>query len=522
MDVITDPRVGGKFKQEFVFYKGSLQLYLKSMKSLGKVVVFIFATLALNAQELRFGLRPIQYVSESKGPYVDFYSTLDASTVAFEKGADSLWHARFKVAISFEGKIDVVLFELSSEDSASSAPLMLQKSTFTLEAENALLKRPLEVYLYDEVISRDWTFRDTLELPNEDFWLAQPILLNNVTEVPANYVKRGLPIVPVASLGVPVFENEEVLSIYAEAFIGNGKYILQYKLTDSFGNLIPGTSGYMRCNQGSTPLYNKLNFASQKSGQYEFNVVMLDSTGTAVMERSSPFYWYNDKVDNSAWDGPEASISRVMFEKGWGYWNKVNEYLRMIAPVASFSERRILSNLKDSDDTARIAQFIVNFWREKNPSDPLGEWKGYQTVVQKVDQEFGTRTVRGYRTQMGRVFLQYGAPSLVEERPFDGRNYPYQVWQYDQLISSSTPVQQNQIFIFVDQELIGRQYTLIHSSALGEVKDHKWQYHLTRHTNTGADIDATSTQYSRDNFGERISNSIIIGNQGTWFDRFNY
>ena len=203
-----------------------MQLYLKSMKSLGKVVVFIFATLALNAQELRFGLRPIQYVSESKGPYVDFYSTLDASTVAFEKGADSLWHARFKVAISFEGKIDVVLFELSSEDSASSAPLMLQKSTFTLEAENALLKRPLEVYLYDEVTSRDWTFKDTLELPNEDFWLAQPILLDNLLEVPANYMKRGLPIVPVASLGVPVFENEEDLSIYTEAFVGNGKYIL--------------------------------------------------------------------------------------------------------------------------------------------------------------------------------------------------------------------------------------------------------------------------------------------------------
>ena len=116
--------------------------------------------------------------------------------------------------------------------------------------------------------------------------------------------------------------------------------------------------------------------------------------------------------------------------------------------------------------------------------DPLGEWKGYLVVVDKVDQEFGSRTVPGYRSQMGRVFLQYGAPSLVEERSFDGRNYPYQVWQYDQLKSSSTR-QQNQVFIFVDQELIGRQYTLIHSSALGEVKDHKWQYHLTRHTNAG-------------------------------------
>ena len=122
------------------------------------------------------------------------------------------------------------------------------------------------------------------------------------------------------------------------------------------------------------------------------------------MERNSPFYWFNYEVDKSLWDGPEASISRIKFEKSWGSWNNVNEYLRMIAPIASFSERRILSNLKDSNDTARIAQFIVNFWREKNPSNPLAEWKGYQTVVEKVDEEYGTRTIRGYHTHMGECF----------------------------------------------------------------------------------------------------------------------
>ena len=103
------------------------------MKSLGKVVVFIFATLALNAQELRFGLRPIQYVSESKGPYVDFYSTLDASTVAFEKGADSLWHARFKVAISFEGKIDVVLLNYQVKTQPQAPRLCFKKALSPLK-----------------------------------------------------------------------------------------------------------------------------------------------------------------------------------------------------------------------------------------------------------------------------------------------------------------------------------------------------------------------------------------------------
>ena len=128
------------------------------MKSFLKVIFLLVLTTSIKAQELRFGLQPIQYVSESQGPYVDFYSTLDASTIAFEMDADSIWHARFKVALSFEGKVDVVRFEYTSEDSASSAPLMLQKSTFTFDETKGTAKRPLEIFLYDEVSNSDWSF----------------------------------------------------------------------------------------------------------------------------------------------------------------------------------------------------------------------------------------------------------------------------------------------------------------------------------------------------------------------------
>ena len=110
------------------------------MKSFLKVIFLLALTTSIKAQELRFGLQPIQYVSENQGPYVDFYSTLDASTIAFEMDADSLWHARFKLALSFEGKVDVVRFEYTSEDSASSAPLMLQKSTFTFDETKGTAK----------------------------------------------------------------------------------------------------------------------------------------------------------------------------------------------------------------------------------------------------------------------------------------------------------------------------------------------------------------------------------------------
>lgn len=474
-----------------------------------------------SAQQLRFALQPVQYYTTDGQVYWDFYSTLDASTVSYKMNDDSTWSSSMKVALQLGGKLDVFQFNFSGKDSASGAPLMLQKSTFLAPEEaNSAGTVPVNIVLIDEMSGQEWNFGDTLELISRVVDLADPLILDQVESAPETFMKGDASIVPLASLGVPVFEKAESLRFFTEGYVSQGKYIIQYDITASDNKKVPGTSGFKRCTQVNNPVLVDLTFKDQQSGSYSVNTRLLDSTGQVVQEASAPFMWFNQAIDSAKAFDPSFTISQANFERSWGDWSEVYEYLRMVAPVASLAERRILSNLKGTEDTATAAQFLVSFWQGKAPESPSLTWKGYLQVVNKVDREFGSKTLPGYRTQMGRVFLQYGAPSLVEERPFDGKNYPYQIWQYDQLKSGSTPVQQNQVFIFVDQELVGRQYTLIHSSALGEVKDHKWQYHLSRTTNAGPDIDATSSQYGRDNFGERISNSLIIGNQGTWFDRF--
>jgi GWxTD domain-containing protein len=322
-----------------------------------------------------------------------------------------------------------------------------------------------------------------------------------------------------ANLGMPLYTKADV-AWYAEVFVDSGQYVLRYQLSDLSGQLVPGTYGFKRLEVGVNPLKIQYNMEGVLSGTYAVALEVLDVKGNAVQRKETAFQWFDENM-LSKWEVDGPTLDKEMFEARWGNWSHIQDYLGMIAPIATLSDRRILMNLKDQPDTALAAKFIANFWQNKAPENPEGTWKGYLAIVDKVDQEFGSKTMKGYKTQMGRVFLQYGAPSLVEERPFDGKNYPYQIWQYDQLKSPSTPTQQNQVFIFVDQELVGRQYTLLHSSAIGEIKDHKWQYHLSRHTNAGPDIDATSTKYGRDNFGERISNSLIIGNQGTWFDMYN-
>ena len=475
-------------------------------------------TVLLQAQELRFALQPVQYATSDGTLYWDMYCTLDASTVSYKKNQDSTWSSSLKVALKVGDKLDVFQFTYTGRDSASGAPLLLQKSTAMSPAGNSV---SVSVLLIDEYSEREWQLSDTLEINRSVVLLSEALILDPSLTAPESFLKGSVSVVPKANLGIPVFDNESTLRWYSDVHVITGKYLLKYHITNSEGEIISGSQGYKRCLEGANPVLVDLDLSSKPSGNYEVVLTLFDSIGYEVEAKNAPFLWYNTIADSLERFNPDVLVTKTEFERSWGKWSEIHNYIRMVAPIASLADRRILGNLRDLEDTARVAQFLVGFWQENAPGNAIQTWKGYLDIVQRVDREFGSRTLPGYKTQMGRVFLQYGAPSLVEDRPFDGKNYPYQIWQYDHLKSGSTPVQQNEVFIFVDQELVGRQLTLIHSSAIGEVKDHKWQYHLSRHTNAGPDIDATSSRMGRDNFGERISNSLIIGNQGTWFDTFN-
>ncbi|MEY2963312.1 MAG: hypothetical protein RL754_573 [Bacteroidota bacterium] len=482
----------------------------------------MIAAQCVAAQGLRFSASVFPYVSSEGKAYVDVYTKLDASTVGAEMLPDSTWKVSTAVAIEAFGKMDVVRFEYVQNDSASGAPILLQKSVFAYEQKD-FTSLELKITVNDIVADQVWTLSDSLALPHGAFRMSPVVVVDNAVELaPDIYHKGGEAIVPISVIGMPVLENSKHIKVYTEGYSEQDPYLLQYRFTDGQGVVVPGTVGFKRCEAGTTPLMVVLPTAELGSGMYTFEAWQLSVSGDRVNAQSTSVLLFNGAADSAAFAGDyQEVISRDQFETNWSSWHQVHETLSMIAPVANIAERRVLMNLKESEDTARVAHFLVGFWEDRAPGMALETWIAYKGVVDKVNAEFGSKTLAGYKTQMGRVFLQYGAPSLVEERPFDGKNYPYQIWQYDELKSPSSPLQQNQVFIFVDQELVGRQYTLIHSSAIGEVKDHKWQYHLSRHTNGGPDIDATSTQYGRDNFGERISNSIITTGQGTWFDQFN-
>ncbi|MBO4600336.1 MAG: GWxTD domain-containing protein, partial [Bacteroidales bacterium] len=145
----------------------------------------------------------------------------------------------------------------------------------------------------------------------------------------------------------------------------------------------------------------------------------------------------------------------------------------------------------------------------RDPLDPEGKWKAYLTNLTYVDKHFTYPLTPGYRTDMGRVYLQYGPPSFVrDEKNFVGALHlsqdmggvveegaarvsavrqtelpnqghihylPYQLWRYNRM-ENDYP---NRVFLFWDEFRSG-YYRLLNSNARGELRTPNWERVLSQ------------------------------------------
>lgn len=119
--------------------------------------------------------------------------------------------------------------------------------------------------------------------------------------------------------------------------------------------------------------------------------------------------------------------------------------------------------------------FWHQFWAERDPSPGTPENEAKTEHLRRMNfanEKFsiGTRERgTGWQTDMGRVYIVYGEPNLIERYPFTPERPPAQIWYYDHLIG-----QGQVLFLFIDESGYG-EYNLVHSSARGERRDPSWE-----------------------------------------------
>ncbi len=192
----------------------------------------------------------------------------------------------------------------------------------------------------------------------------------------------------------------------------------------------------------------KIPLHSCKSGLYRLMVHLTErkSAITATTERYFQVY-DKDEKGMPVFVLDEKNLSRL-FEQ--------------IKYIATKEEKELYKKL----DTTGKSEFIVQFWRARDPSPDTPENEmmvEYFRRVAYAEQVFKG----GLNSDMARVYLQYGPP-LDLTRMFSNSQYnkPVEKWTYG--------INGNTEFIFVDRTGDGH-YVLVHSNHPDEIANPEWE-----------------------------------------------
>jgi GWxTD domain-containing protein len=189
--------------------------------------------------------------------------------------------------------------------------------------------------------------------------------------------------------------------------------------------------------------------------------------------------------------------------------------IRCLRPISSPNEIDFAENRVKAGDVKLMQQYVYNFWLSRNEPNPEGAWLQYNVQVQKVNRTYGTQITKGYATDRGRVYLQYGPPDQMIPSQNEPSSYPYEVWQYYTIRGNSnvpasmdqnTSQQTNKKFVFADFDLATNNYQLIHSDARGETRDDNWKLRLVRRNNPTHSLDQ---QNGTPQYGDRSEDIFI-------------
>jgi GWxTD domain-containing protein len=137
-----------------------------------------------------------------------------------------------------------------------------------------------------------------------------------------------------------------------------------------------------------------------------------------------------------------------------------------------------------------MRKYFLRFWTRRDPLTPEKAWVDYKAQVDKADKEFKTPIRKGYETDRGRVYLQYGQPNSADRVDHEPSSYPYEIWHYYNLGSQS-----NAKFIFYNPSLVANDYELLHSTVIGEPYDPAWHYKLHKRDTQLNDINTKGSQW---------------------------
>ncbi len=472
---------------------------MKKIVTLAFFLLLSSLILEVQAKNLRAYLNYTIFKSAEDGPYIETYLSVAGESVVFKKNDKNLFQSIIEVSLIFrqgEVIVDFDKYELFSpeiEDTAFIGFNFLDQQRYfipegnyvieiTISDKNAEKKpynaiQPVSIFFEkDKVCFSGIELIDSLKQTGD-----QTIL-----------TKGGYDMIPMVHNFFP--ESKKELTFYTEIynagkqFGADQKFLIScYIKSFETNNILKDYVSYKKSDSKDIiPFLSEYDLTRLPSGNYKLVIELRDKQNTLIasnelfFQRSNPAIHFS--LDELAAINIESTFASRMTNV-----DTLNEFIRCLAPIATEMERNFIYRQLDQSDLKTKQQFLYNFWEIRNPYNPAQAWSDYYDLVIIVNAAYKTAIQKGYDTDRGRVYLKYGPPNTISESYNEPNSYPYEIWQYYELAGN----QRNKKFVFYAFDLITNSFKLLHSDAIGEISNYRWQVYLNNRWYEPYDLDVS-------------------------------
>jgi len=445
-------------------------------------------------------------------PFIETYLTVIGSSVSFSPNASSKQQSKIEVqwilkqgdSIVFFDKYNLLSPELQS-DSSYKPNFMDQQRIPASNGSYSLELTISDKNAYDSKFHL--TQKIEVNYPVESISISDIELLESFTKSASDgkMSKSGYDLVPYISDFYP--ETMTGIKFYAEIYnakvmLGDENFLVRYAIVNDNNKQVLNELVGSRKMKGEdvNVLMAELPLSLVISGNYTLNIEVRNKSNEMMAHKSvffqrsfKPVVKEIEPVDDfSIFDVNNTFVSEITNS------DSLKDFIACLYPISGKSDRQIANNQLERGNVKSMQQYFYYFWARQDKSNPERKWLDYKAEVQKVNSAYGNPITKGYDSDRGRVYLQYGEPNTIEASENDPNTYPFEIWHY-----YTIGTQSNKKFVFYSRDRSSNNYVLLHSDVVGEPSAYDWESKL--HEQTGSRDNSIDKENVQKSYGDKSS-----------------
>lgn len=434
-----------------------------------------------------------------EGPYVETYLSVAGNSVKYNKTVNGKFQATVNILITFKQNNEIKAFkkyELNSPEIDDTTKVnyefvdeqrfQLPNGTYDFELQITDKSKLVQPVPYSQSV--------VVDFPSDkpSFSGIQLVKSFAKSEVPKTITKSGYDLVPYVYNFYPGSEGKMIF--YSELYnmdkiLPEGqKFVLSYFI-ESFETHMT-LFEFARVKKDIVRpvgvILAEFNIENLATGNYNLVLEARNQQNEIVASQKNFFQRSNPQAKLTFTDLTSENATNTFADR-ITQLDSLKEFISCTFPISSGMERAFIKDVLKTSSQQELQQYFYGFWLRRNQNNPEQAWLGYKVQVKIADFNFKTPVKKGYQTDRGRIYLEYGPPNTRSERPSEPSTYPYEIWHYYTLSNS----QRNKKFVFYSPDMVTNDYFLLHSDAIGEIHNYRWQIDLQSRTYAPLDIGDT-------------------------------